>query len=302
MKRDDLNDLAALVAVADAASFTLAAARLGMSPSALSHAIKGLEARLGVRLLARTTRSVAPTAAGDRLLATLRPALASIDSELTALSGLRDKPAGTVRISTFRQAADTAVWPMLPAFLEANPNIIVEMTIDDALIDIVADRYDAGIRFGELVDKDMIAVRVGPDIVSAVVGSPSYLARNKPPRVPQDLSQHRCIGYRNSTSGGLYPWEFEKGGRALQVRVDGPLILNDSRFILAAALAGVGLAYAFEADVVDNLAAGHLVRVLKDWSWTAPGYHLYYPKQRHASPALMAFVDAIRFRPDQRRP
>ena len=301
MRRDDLNDLAALVAVADAASFTLAAARLGMSPSALSHAIKALEARLGVRLLARTTRSVAPTAAGDRLLATLRPALADIDSELTALSGLRDKPAGTVRISTFRQAAETAVWPMLPAFLKAHPDIIVEMTIDDALVDIVADRYDAGIRFGELVDKDMVAVRVGPDIASAVVASPSYLARKKRPRVPQDLSQHQCIGYRNRTSGGLYPWEFEKGGRSLQVRVDGPLILNDSRFILAAALAGVGLAYAFEADVADYLAAGHLVRVLKDWSWTAPGYHLYYPKQRHASPALLALVDAMRFRPDEQR-
>jgi DNA-binding transcriptional LysR family regulator len=301
MKRNDLNDLAALVTVADTASFTLAAARLGMSPSALSHAIKALEARLGVRLLARTTRSVAPTAAGDRLLATLRPALANIDSELTALSGLRDKPAGTVRISTFRLAAETAVWPILPAFLEAHPDIIVELTVDDTLVDIVADRYDAGIRFGELVDKDMIAVPVGPDIVSAVVAAPSYLARNKPPRLPQDLSEHRCICYRNGQSGGLYPWEFEKEGRSLQVRVDGPLILNDSRFILAAALAGLGLAYAFEADVADHLASGSLVRVLKDWSWTAPGYHLYYPKQRHASPALMALIDAMRFLPDKQR-
>ena len=299
MRRDDLSDLAALVAVADAASFTLAAARLGMSPSALSHAIKALEARLGVRLLARTTRSVAPTAAGDRLLAALRPALAGIDAELTALSGLRDKPVGTVRISTFRQAAETAVWPMLPGFLAAHPDVTVEVIIDDALVDIVAGRYDAGIRIGELVDKDMIAVRIGPDIVSAVVASPSYVARNKPPRLPQDLSRHRCIAYRNGTSGGLYPWEFEKDGRSLQVRIDGPLILNDSRLTLAAALAGVGLAYAFEADVADELAAGHLVRVLEDWSWTAPGYHLYYPKQRHASSALIAFIDTIRFRPDK---
>jgi DNA-binding transcriptional LysR family regulator len=298
MKRDDLNDLAAFVAVADAGSFTLAAARLGMSPSALSHAIRALEARLGVRLLARTTRSVAPTAAGDRLLATLRPALASIDTELKALGGLRDKPAGTVRLTAFRQAAETVVWPMLPAFLQAHPDIVVEMTIDDVLVDIIADRYDAGIRFGEMVDKDMIAVRVGPDITSAVVAAPSYLARNKPPRLPQDLTRHRCIGYRNSKLGGLYPWEFEKGGRSLQVRVEGPLILNDSRYLLDAALAGLGLAYAFEAEVVDHLKAGRLIRVLKDWSWTAPGYHLYYPRQRHAAPALTSLIDAMRYQGD----
>ena len=301
MRRNDLNDLSAFVAVADAGSFTLAAARLGISPSALSHAIKALEARRGVRLLARTTRSVAPTAAGDRLLAILRPALADIDAELTALGTRRDKPAGKVRLSTFRQAAETVVWPKLPTFLAAHPDIIVEMTIDDALVDIVAERYDAGIRFGEFVDKDMIAVRVGPDVVSAVVASPSYLARNEPPRVPHDLSEHRCIGYRNGKTGGLYAWEFEKDGVSLQVRVDGPLILNDSRFLLAAALEGVGLAYAFEADVADHLAAGRLVRVLEDWSWMASGYHLYYPKQRHAPPALTAFVEAMRFRPAGQR-
>ena len=296
MRRGDLSDLAAFVAVSDDGSFTQAASRLGVSPSALSHTIKALEARFGVRLLARTTRSVAPTAAGDRLLATLRPALADIDSGLKALGGLRDKPAGTVRLTTFQLAAETVVWPMLPAFLEANPDIVVEMTVDDARVDIVAERYDAGIRFGEMIDKDMIAVRVGPDIVSAVVASPAYLARNKAPRQPQDLSRHHCIGYRNTKSGGLFPWEFEKGGRSLQVRVEGPLIVNDSRFVLAAALAGLGLAYAFEADVADHLKAGRLIRVLRDWSWTAPGYHLYYPRQRHGAPALAAFVDAMRRR------
>ena len=170
------------------------------------------------------------------------------------------------------------------------------MTVDDKPVDIVAERYDAGIRFGEMIDKDMIAVRVGPDIVSAVVATPDYLSRHKAPRQPQDLSRHRCIGYRNSGSGGLFPWEFEKAGRSLQVQVAGPLILNDTRFVLAAALAGLGMAYAFEADVAEHLKAGRLVRVLKDWSWTAPGYHLYYPRQRHRAPALAAFVEAIRRR------
>ncbi len=296
MKRDELSDLSAFVAVADAGSFTLAAGRLGLSPSALSHALKALEARLGVRLLARTTRAVAPTAAGERLLATLRPAFAEIDAGLTALGRLRDTPAGTVRLTTFRQAAETVVWPMLPAFLDRHPDVVVEMTIDDALVDIVADRYDAGIRIGELVAKDMIAVRVGPDIVSAVVASPAYLARHPPPRVPQDLSSHRCISYRNGRSGGLFPWEFEKDARSFQVRVEGPLVLNDSRLVLAAALAGVGLAYAFEADVAEHLATGRLIRVLAEWSWTAPGYHLYYPGRRHVPPALAALVEAMRFR------
>ena len=297
MRREGLNDLSAFMAVADAGSFTRAAARLGMSPSALSHALRALEAKLDVRLLSRTTRSVAPTEAGERLLATLRPAFADIDAGLTDLDAMRGKPAGTVRLTTFRQAADAVVWPMLPAFLEAHPNVKVEMTIDDDLVDVVAERYDAGIRLGEMVNADMVAVRVGPDVRSAVVASPSYLGGSLAPRVPQDLSTHRCIGYRNARTGGLFSWEFEKGGRSLQVRVSGPLVLNDIRDLLAAALAGVGLAYVFEADVADHLDTGRLVRVLSDWSWSAPGYHLYYPGRRHTPSALAALVKALRFDP-----
>ena len=255
-----------------------------------------------MRLLARTTRSVAPTDAGARLLKTLRPALADISAELGALRGMRDKPAGVVRLTTFQLAADTVVWPMLPGFLAAHPDVVVEMTINDALVDIVADRYDAGIRFGEMVPQDMVAVRVSPDITSAVVASPAYLACHPAPLTPQELSRHRCIGYRNGRSGGLYPWEFEKNGRLFQVRVDGPLVLNDSRLLLAAALSGVGLAYTFQADVADHLAVGRLVQVLKDWSWTAPGYHLYHLSRRHVPPALAALVEAMRLRSTSRPP
>lgn len=294
MKRDELNDLAAFVAVADATSFTRAASRLGMSPSALSHAMKALEGRLGVRLLARTTRSVRPTEAGERLLRTLRPALEDIGAGLTALGGLRDKPVGTVRITTFKHAATSVVWPVLPAFLTAHPGIRVEMTIDDGLTDIVASRYDAGIRFGEKVAKDMIAVRVGPDVRAAVVGSPGYLADHPVPRAPQDLAGHRCINYRFATAGGLYLWEFERGGRPLQLRVDGPLVLNDGDLILAAALAGQGIAYLFEDQVADHVAAGRLIRVLAEWCPPFPGYHLYYPSRRQTPPALAALVDALR--------
>ena len=297
MKRDDFSDLSAFVAIADAGSFTSAASRLGMSASALSHAMRGLEARLGVRLLARTTRSVATTQAGERLLATLRPAFSEIGASLAALNGLRDKPAGIVRLTTSKHAAQTVVWPVLPAFLEANPDVNVELTIDEGLTDIVAARYDAGIRFGEKVAKDMIAVRVGADIKSAVVASPAYLQRNAAPIVPQDLAGHQCINYRFASSGRLYAWEFEKAGRSMQVRVEGQLVLNDSDLIRSAVYAGRGLAYAFEDQIVDDVAAGLLVRVLDDYSWTAPGYHLYYTSRRQTPPALAALVEALRYRP-----
>ncbi len=300
MQRDELNDLAAFMLVADEMSFTRAAARLGMSPSALSHAMKALEARLGLRLLARTTRSVRATEAGEQLLRTLRPALQDISAELTALSELRDKPSGTVRITTFKYAATSVVWPALPAFLAAHPDVRVEVTVDDGLTDIVASRYDAGIRFGEKVDKDMIAVRVGPDLRFAVVAAPSYFAQYPPPKKPQDLAQHRCINYRFATSGGLYAWEFKAQGRPLQVRVDGPLILNDSDMALHAALSGLGIAMAYEDTVAEHIAQGRLVRVLQTYCPSFPGCYLYHPSRRQTPPALKALIDALRFKPVKR--
>ena len=294
MKRDELNDLAAFVAVADAMSFTRAASGLGMSPSALSHAMRALETRLGVRLLARTTRSVSTTEAGERLLRTLRPAFEDIGAGLAALGDARDRPAGTVRITTFRRAATTVLWPVLPGLLDAHPDIRVEVTIDDDLVDIVAGRYDAGIRFGEKVDRDMIAVRIGPDLRAAVVASPAYLAGRAAPRTPRDLAGHRCINYRFVAAGGLYAWEFEENGRPFQVRVDGPLVFNDGDLILAAALAGQGIAYSFEDQVADHVAAGRLVRLLAEWCPPGPGYYLYYPSRRQTPPALAVLVDALR--------
>ncbi len=295
MRRDDLNDLSAFLMVADEASFTRAATRLGMSASALSHAMKGLEARLGVRLLARTTRSVAPTEAGERLLRTLRPALTDIGAELTALAGLRDKPAGTVRITAPRHAARTVLSPMLPGFLASYPDIRVEVTVDEGLTDIVESRFDAGLRFGEKVDRDMIAVLVGPPIRSTVVGAPSYLD-DQPPMTPRDLAAHRCINYRLVTSGALYAWEFEDNGRPFQVKVDGPLVFNTDEMILDAVLAGQGLAMLFDDMVAAHVAAGRLRRVLEAWCWTAPGYYLYFTSRRQTPPPLAALVETLRSR------
>ncbi len=295
MRRDDLNDLAAFLMVADEASFTRAATRLGMSASALSHAMKGLEARLGVRLLARTTRSVAPTEAGERLLRTLRPALTDIGAELTALAGLRDRPAGTLRVTAPRHAARTVLSPMLPGFLESYPDIRVEVTVDEGLTDIVESRFDAGLRFGEKVDRDMIAVLVGPPIRSAVVGAPSYLD-DRTPMTPRDLAAHRCINYRLVTSGALYAWEFEDDGRPFQVKVDGPLVFNTDELILDAVLAGQGLAMLFDDMVAEHVAAGRLRRVLESWCWTAPGYHLYFTSRRQTPPPLAALVETLRSR------
>jgi DNA-binding transcriptional LysR family regulator len=293
MERGTLNDLLAFAAIARERSFTRAAAVLGMSPSALSHAMRGLEERLGVRLLARTTRSVAPTEAGERLLQSLNPALSDIEGGLEALAEWRDNPSGTVRITTFAYAARMVLVPKLPAFLLVHPDINVEVIIQDGLTDIVASGFDAGIRLGETVDKDMIAVRVGPELRTVVVGTPSYFARIPPPETPYDLERHACIGYRLTTSGGLLPWEFEKDGKEIKIRTSGPLIVNDGELPAAAVRAGVGLGYMMEHDVADEIASGALVQVLDDWCPPFPGFHLYHPSRRQSPPALRALIAAL---------
>ena len=296
MAQENLNDLAAFLAVAQERSFTRAAARLGVSQSALSQTVRNLEARLGLRLLARTTRSVAPTEAGDRLVQTLAPRLEEIDAALTALGALRDKPAGTIRITADEHAANRVLWPALERFLPDHPDITVEVVIDFGLTDIVAERYDAGVRNVEVIDQDMIAVPIGPPMRMAVVGTPAYFAGHPAPRVPQDLTDHRCINLRLPTHGGLYAWEFEKAGRELRVRVDGPAVFNSVALLLKAALAGVGLAYLPELEVQDHIEAGRLVRVLDDWCAPFSGYHLYYPSRRQTSPAFALLVEALRYR------
>jgi DNA-binding transcriptional LysR family regulator len=276
MKRDDLYDLAAFAVVAEQGSFTRAAAELGMSQSALSHAMKALEQRLGVRLLSRTTRSVSTTEAGEILLRSLSPALADIASGVDAVGALRGKASGTVRITATKHAVATVVMPVLPGFLASYPDIRVDMIIDDNLTDIVAERIDAGIRFGDIVEKDMIAVRIGPDIPTAVVGAPSYFADHPVPRTPRELSSHRCINYRLVRSGGLYAWDFEEKGQPFQVRVEGPLAFNNGDLIREAALAGHGIAYVYDDEVAADVSAGRLTRILEKWCPTFPGYYLYY--------------------------
>jgi DNA-binding transcriptional LysR family regulator len=296
MRGTNLNDLAGFLAVANERSFTRAAARLGVSQSALSHTIRDLEERLGVRLLTRTTRSVAPTQAGERLLHTLGPRFQEIDAELAALRELQEKPAGTIRITATEYAVDTLLWPKLAKFLAKYPDITVEISIDSALTDIVAQRFDAGVRGGEQVAKDMIAVRIGPDISMAVVGSPSYFRKQPEPKRPQDLIGHRCINLRLPTQGGLYAWEFEKGARELKVRVEGQLVFNSTYQMVNAALAGFGLAYVPEDLVQAHVAKGRLKRVLQDWCPPFSGYHLYYPSRRQPAPAFALLVDALRHR------
>jgi len=296
MLRDNLNDVLAFLTVARERSFTRAAAQLGVSQSALSHAMRGLEARLGLRLLARTTRSVAPTEAGERLLRALGPRFEEIETELAGLSELRDKPAGTVRITAGEHAAEAILWPALSKLLPRYPDIKVELIIDYGLTDIVAERYDAGVRLGEQVAKDMIAVRIGPDFRMAVVGAPSYFASRPKPKVPQDLTAHACINMRLPTYGGIYAWEFEKRGRALKVRVEGQLVFNNIALRVNAALSGLGLAYLPEGQVQAHLAGGRLVRVLADWCPAFSGYHLYYPSRRQTAPAFALLVDALRYR------
>ena len=294
--RGNVNNLLAFLAVAKEGSFTRAAAKLGVSQSALSHTIRGLEERLGLRLLTRTTRRVAPTEVGERLLRTVGPRFDEIDAELAALSELREKLAGTIRITTVEYAAESILWPALVKLLPQYPDIKVEIIVDYGLTDIVAERYDAGVRLGEQVAKDMIAVRIGPDFRMAVVGAPSYFTRRSRPKKPQDLTAHDCINLRLPTYGGLYAWEFEKHGRELKVRVEGQLVFNGSAPMLKAALAGFGLAYLPEDLVQADLAKGRLIRVLTDWCPPFSGYHLYYPSRRQPTPAFALLVDALRYR------
>jgi DNA-binding transcriptional LysR family regulator len=296
MQRGHLDDLLAYLAVAREGSFTKAAAKLGVSQSALSHTMRELETRLGVRLLSRTTRSVAPTEAGERLLHSLGPRFDEIDAELAAVSELREKPAGSIRITTTEYALDTILWPKLVKFLRQYPDIKVEVFIDNGLTDIVAQRFDAGVRAGEQVAKDMIAVRVGPDMRMAVVGAPSYLKKHPAPEKPQDLIGHSCINLRLLTHGGLYAWEFEKAGRELKVRVEGQLTFNGTFQMLNAALAGFGLAYVPEDLAQQHIARGRLKRVLADWCPPYSGYYLYYPSRRQSSAAFTLLVDALRHR------
>jgi DNA-binding transcriptional LysR family regulator len=296
MARADLNDLTAFLAVARDGSFTKAAARLGVSQSALSQTLRNFEARLGIRLLTRTTRKVSPTEAGERLIQTAGPRLEEVEAELAALTALRDKPAGTVRISAGEHAADLVLWPAIEKLLPTYPDITVEIVIDNGLTDIVAERLDAGVRLGEQVAKDMIAVRIGPDLRMAVVAAPSYFVDRKRPRSPQDLTAHNCINLRMRTSGGIYAWEFEKGGRALRVRVEGQLVVNTATLAVKAALAGTGLAFVPEDRVMRYIEEGRLLRVLADWCPPFAGFHLYYPSRRQPAPAFAVLAEALRYR------
>lgn len=295
MSRANYNDLQAFVVIVREGSFTRAAAQLGISQSALSHTIRALEARVGVRLLTRTTRSVSPTEAGQRLYQTMAPRFEEMDRELAAVSTLRETPAGTVRISASEHAANNILWPKLLPVLMQYPDIKVEITVDYALSDIVAQRYDAGVRLGEQVARDMIAVAIGPPLRMAVVGSPAYFSRHQAPRVPGDLATHNCINLRLPTHGSLLQWDFAKDGRELKARVDGQWTFNSSLPILRAALAGGGLAFLPEDMVAQALADGSLMRVLEDWCQPFPGYHLYYPNRREHSSAFALVVEALRF-------
>jgi DNA-binding transcriptional LysR family regulator len=296
MRREELSDLAVFLAVAEARSFTRAAAALGTSQSAISQIVRRLEAAMGLKLLTRNTRNVAPTEAGEQLIATLRPAFDDIDARLSALSAMRERPAGTVRITSSRHAAETILWPVVGKLLKDYPEVTVEISVDSHLTDIIADRFDAGVRLGEQIAKDMIAVRIGPELRMAVVGAPSYFAERGRPQTPHDLTRHACINIRMPTKGGLYTWEFGRGGRDLNVRVEGPLILNDVPMILKAASEGIGLACVMEDQADAMLRAGKVERVLEDWCPAFSGYHLYYPDRRQLPPAFALLVNALRFR------
>jgi DNA-binding transcriptional LysR family regulator len=296
MALNNFNDLAAFTVVAKERSFTRAAAKLGVSQSALSQTIRGLEERLGLRLLTRTTRSVAPTEAGERLLNTIAPRFEEIETELAALNELREKPAGTIRITAGEHPALSVLQPAMARLLPEYPDINVEIIVDYGLTDIVAQGYDAGVRLGEQVAKDMIAVRIGPDIRMAVVGSPAYFERHPRPHTPQDLTAHNCINVRLPTYGGLFPWEFEKRGREVKVRVEGQLVFNNIGLRVKSALDGLGLAYMPEDQAIEYISQGKLIRVLEEWCAPFSGYHLYYPSRRHSSPAFALLVDTLRYR------
>lgn len=294
MLKDNFNDLLSFMVVARERSFTRAAAQLGVSQSALSHAMRNLEARLEVRLLTRTTRSVAPTEAGEQLFMRLSPHLLEIEQELTALRDTRDRPAGNIRLTAGEHAMSAVLWPVLKPFMAQYPDINVEVTVDDGLTDIVDGRFDAGVRLGEQVAKDMIAIRIAPDMLMAVVGSADYLHRFGVPETPEQLDQHRCINMRLPTRGGLYAWEFERDGRELRVRVEGQLILNSLPQRIDAAENGLGLAYVPEDAVQDALAEGRLVRVLEAWCPAFAGYHLYYPSRRQHTSSFSLLIAALR--------
>jgi DNA-binding transcriptional LysR family regulator len=296
MQLSRLDDLQAFVAVARERSFTKAAAKLGVSQSALSHTIRELEERLGVRLLSRTTRSVSPTDAGERLLHGIGPRFDEIEAEVAAVGELRQKPAGTIRITATENATETILVPKLAPLLREYSDIKIEIVIDYSLTDIVGRQYDAGVRSGEQVAKDMIAVRIGPDMRMAVVGAPSYFRKRPEPKTPRDLTGHNCINLRLPSHGGVYSWEFEKGGRELNVRVEGQFTFNATVQILNAALVGSGLAYLPESMVQQHLAKGRLKRVLEDWCLPYSGYHLFYPSRRQAAAAFALVVDALRYR------
>ncbi|MEG0001423.1 MAG: LysR family transcriptional regulator [Comamonas sp.] len=301
MPRDNYNDLLAFIQVAQQGSFTKAAAQMGVSPSALSHAIRALEARLDVRLLTRTTRSVSTTDAGEKLLASVAPHFEDIDAKLIAVSELRKKPSGTVRITASEFAATYLIWPKLSKALVDYPDITVEVTVDYNRTDIVSERYDAGVRLGDELAKDMIAVRISADQRIAVVGSAAYFAQRAKPKTPADLAEHNCINLRLPTHGGLLPWDFQKGKKAVKVRVTGQWIYNSSTPILRAALADQGLAFLPEDMVLEHVAKGELIRVLEDWCQPYSGYHLYYPSRRQSSGALAIVVEALRHEAPARR-
>ena len=294
MDREDWGSLAAFAVVAEERSFTRAAARLGVSPSALSHTMRRLEERLRIQLLARSTRSVSTTEAGERLLARLRPAIDEISSAVEDLGRLVDRPSGHVRITASRQAARMVVAPVLPLFVERYPEIVVEVIVEHGFTDIVARRFDAGIRLGESLEKDFVAVPVTGPLRMAVVGAPRYFATHSEPATPHDLRRHRCINIRFPTAGTLYKWEFEQDGQKVEVGVDGPLVFDDGDMMVGAALEGLGLALVIEDDVATQLRDGTLTRVLEDWCQPFPGFYLYYPGRRQVSPALAAFIDAVR--------
>lgn len=296
IRRDELSSLAMFLVVAQERSFTRAAAKLDISQSALSHSMRRLEAKLGLRLLTRTTRSVAPTHAGELLLETLAPALEDIEAKLTGLTDLRTRPAGIVRITTSKFAAKYILWPVFDRLMSQYPDIQIELNVNSGLTDIVSERFDAGVRLGERLEKDMIAVRIGPKLRMAAVGSPSYFAKHGVPETPHDLSRHACINLRYESSGTLYAWEFDKDGGEIRVKVDGPLILNDGDLITQAAMAGHGIAFMVEDHFADQLADGSLVRVLEDWCEPFDGAYLYYPSRRQPSTAFSLVLEALRYR------
>ncbi|MEG0974727.1 MAG: LysR family transcriptional regulator [Comamonas sp.] len=295
MATNKVNDLQAFVAVARDQSFTKAAAKLRITPTALSHTMRTLEERLGERLLARTTRNVAPTEAGERLLRAIAPLFDQITAEVDALSDLRDGPRGTIRITCTDDQIELCLRPMLAEFLKTYPEITLELHVDYGFTNVVEERFDAGIRMGESISKDMIAVRIGPDWRLAVVGSPAYFERSPPPQTPHDLTQHSCVNIRHRASGSIYAWEFEKNGQAFTVKAEGQLVFNSIMHVLNAAIDGIGLAYVPEQLIGPYLANGQLKEVLADWCPTFEGYHLYYPNRRQASPAFTAFVAALKY-------